>query len=176
MSDDIKTVKVIKAGKFLEMVRRGRWEFVRRRGSTGVVGIVATTAAGELILIEQDRPSVQARVIELPAGLVGDDGDAAESSVKAGKREMLEETGYRAGRVKKLVVGGLPSAGLTDEAVDLVRAEGVVKVADGGGVSGESIEVHAVPLAEIEPFLKRKQRAGRRVDLKVWAALWFCRD
>ena len=172
MSDD---VKVLKKGRFIELVRRGTWEYVRRHGSSGVVGIVATTAENELILVEQHRPAVDARVIELPAGLVGDDGDAAESGAKAAKRELLEETGYRAGRVTKLVAGGLVSAGLTDEAVDLVRAENVRKVADGGGVAGEAIEVHAVPVANLPAFLKRKARAGRRVDLKVYSAAWLLR-
>ena len=171
MNDD--DVKVLKKGRFIELARRGKWEYVRRHGVSGVVGIVATTDLGELILIEQFRPPVDARVVELPAGLVGDEG--AETPGKAAKRELLEETGYRARRVTKLS-RGVVSPGLTDEAIDLVRAENVVKVAEGGGVAGEDVEVHLVPVAGVEAFLKRRRRSGRMVDWKVWAALWFCRD
>ena len=169
-------MRVLKTGKFIRLVSRGGWEFVERTGVGGVVGIVATTDVGELILVEQHREPLGCRVIELPAGLVGDDGDAAETSAKAGKRELEEETGYRAGRVSTLVKGGAVSAGLTSETVDLVRAKDVRPVGEGGGIEGEDIQVHVVPLADVPAFLKRKQKAGRRVDFKVYAALWFCSE
>lgn len=161
-------------GKFLRLVRQGKWEFCERHGSTGVVGIVATTAVGEIVLVEQWRDPVGARCVELPAGLVGDDG-MSESSADAAGRELEEETGYRAEVVTPLISNGCVSAGLTSETVDLVRAENVVKTGDGGGLEGEEIEVHLVPLAEIDTFLQAKQQDGRLVDFKVWAGLWFCR-
>ncbi len=169
-------MRVLKTGKFIRLVARGGWEFVERTNAGGVVGIVATTKENGLILVEQHREPVGGRVIELPAGLVGDDGDAAESSAKAGKRELEEEAGYRAGRCSTLVKDGVVSAGLTSETVDLVRAKNVRRVAEGGGVAGEEIEVHVVPMADAAAFLKRKQRAGRRVDFKVYAGLWFCQS
>ncbi|HEY0010219.1 MAG TPA: NUDIX hydrolase, partial [Tepidisphaeraceae bacterium] len=96
--------KYLHRTKFLDLIDRDGWTFVRRPKLAGVVGIVAVTPAGELMLIEQHRPPLGKNVIELPAGLAGD-LDAGESLAAAAKRELLEETGYRASRVKKLAEG-----------------------------------------------------------------------
>lgn len=158
-------------GRFLRLVKRGTWEFVQRKGSTGVVGIVAVTDAGQLLLVEQLRHPVSARCVELPAGLVGD-VDATESVEASAARELEEETGYRPAGIE-ILSEGVTSAGLTDEMVTLVRATGLTKVSDGGGDESEAIEVHAVPLAEVPRFLKEKEAGGRLIDLKVWSALWW---
>ncbi|MEM8886343.1 MAG: NUDIX hydrolase, partial [Planctomycetota bacterium] len=112
-------MKTLAEGKFLRLLKRGRWEFVERVNASSVVAMLAVTRDDEIILVEQYRPAVRRRVIELPAGLVGDvDGDHDE--VRAAKRELVEETGYRARRVEPLV--SIPSsAGLTDETTVLYR-------------------------------------------------------
>ena len=161
-------------GRFLKVVRRGTWEYVARHGSSGVVGVVATTDTDELVLVEQHRPPVGCRVVELPAGLIGDGDDGEDSPVAAGGRELEEETGFTATSITP-ITRGVVSAGLTDEAVDLVRATGLTRVGEGGGVdASEDIEVHVVPLAEVPAFLRARMDAGRQVDLKVWAGLWCC--
>src|SRR5687768_8463814 len=67
-------MQVLGNGRFLELVRDEHgWEYARRVNATGVVVIAASTDKNEVILIEQYRPPVGARVVELPAGLVGDD-------------------------------------------------------------------------------------------------------
>jgi len=159
-------------GRFIEVVTRGGWEFVRRR-SVGVVGIVALTDRGALVLIEQVRPPLNCPVIELPAGLVGDAADNHdESPLVAAQRELIEETGFEAARIEPLA-NGASSAGLTDELIELVLARGLKKVAAGGGVDDEQISVHEVPLREVPDWLASQQRQGKQVDLKVYAALWF---
>ncbi len=65
-------LETLYSGRFLNLVRRGKWEFVERHSATGVVGIVAVTDEGRLLLVEQFRPPLQKQVIELPAGLAGD--------------------------------------------------------------------------------------------------------
>ena len=162
-------------GRFLRLAKRGKWEFCERHGSSGVVGIIATTKGGKLILVEQWREPVGAKAIELPAGLVGDaEDDEGESSVAAALRELEEETGYHARNGGELVVsGGCVSAGMTSERVDLVRAKGVKKIGPGGGVDGEDITVHSIPLKKVPKFLERSQADGCTVDFKVWAALWL---
>ena len=57
-----------------------------RTNATGVVVVVPVTDAGELVLVEQYRPPVQSRVLELPAGLVGDNGDDKEDFKIAAQR------------------------------------------------------------------------------------------
>ena len=61
--------EILAAGRFLRLVRRGTWEYAERVHPRPAVVIVAVTSAGELVLVEQFRVPLQARVIELPAGL-----------------------------------------------------------------------------------------------------------
>ena len=160
----------IAEGRFLRLVRRGRWEFATRKGSRGVVAIVALTADEKVVLVEQERPAVGGRVIELPAGLVGDEDDA-ETALAAAKRELEEETGYVAESWTRLT-SGLSSGGLTDESVVFFRAENLRRVGAGGGVGGEAITVHEAPVAEVMAWLERKGEEGVRFDLKLLAGLW----
>lgn len=165
--------RVLYAGKHLQMVARGSWEFAHRPKISGIVGIVAVTDQQELILIRQHRPPLDRDVIEIPAGLAGDvAGSETESLANAAKRELLEETGYEAKRMKLLSYGA-SSAGLCDEIIHLFLATGLKKVADADGDPTEQIETIPVPLAKVESWLKRQQKAGAQVDLKVFAALHF---
>ena len=61
-------------GAFLEFKESEKWEFVQRVNAARIVVIMALTTNGNLLLVEQYRPPVEGRVIELPAGLVGDSG------------------------------------------------------------------------------------------------------
>ncbi len=160
-------------GNYLQAVRVGRWEYVRRKNTTGIVLIVALTPANELIFVEQFRPPVNARVIELPAGLAGDiEGQEHEALAVAAARELEEETGYRAARIEMLTHGPV-SAGLTSEVVTFFRAFDLERVSDGGGDHNEDIEVHRIPLSEVPGWLHERQRGGTAVDSKVYAALYF---
>ena len=162
---------ILHAGRHLELVRDGRWEYVRRRTASAVVGIVALTPADELLLVEQFRIPVGSAVIELPAGLVGDE-DAGEDLLVAANRELEEETGWRAGRLS-ILCRGTSSAGLTSETVTMVRAEQLTRVGSGGGVGGEGITVHAVPLREVMAWLATRMATGQLIDHKIHAALWW---
>lgn len=62
------------------------------------VNVVALTPAEELVLVRQFRQGARAVTLEIPGGLV----DPGESPDEAGARELLEETGYRAGRLESL--------------------------------------------------------------------------
>ena len=157
------------AGRHVSVLARGKWEFVTRNTRRPAVGIVAITGERRIVLVEQFRPPVNARVIELPAGLAGDQAGAEqEPLLAAAQRELLEETGYRAARWTELA-GGYSSPGLTDELVVLFLAEGLTKVAPGGGDASEQITIHEVPLDGIAQWL-----AGQRkpVDLKLYAGLF----
>ena len=59
-------------GKYISALKRGRWEYVSRTGSTNAVVILAEHD-GRVILIEQYRVPVGGICLELPAGLVGDE-------------------------------------------------------------------------------------------------------
>ena len=156
---------------WLKLQRIGRWDLVRRIHSDACVGILAITDEQEIILVEQFRVPVQQRVIEIPAGIVGDEEEhRGEALEETAVRELLEETGYRAGSIRLL--GKSPtSAGLTAEFTHFFHATGLVGESDGGGVSGEDIEVHRVPLAKLRQWLAEREEEGIALDHKIHAAL-----
>jgi ADP-ribose pyrophosphatase len=160
-------------GKFLSLVREDRWEYAERVNTTGAAIIAAVTEEGHLLLVEQYRIPCHARTIELPAGIIGDDpGAGSESHAEAARRELLEETGYAAGKMEELVTGPA-SSGVTSELVTLFRATQLRRVHAGGGIEHEEITVHEVPLNDVRGFLLEKSRAGVLVDPKVYAGLYF---
>jgi ADP-ribose pyrophosphatase len=156
--------EIVWQGKFLAAKRQGKWEYVSRtRGVSAAVILAIVDDA--VILVEQDRVPLGRRCLELPAGLVGDDqqGEPVEA---AAIRELEEETGYRA---EKMVSLGRfhASPGMSSEGFTLLRAEGLTKVGEGGGVGGEDIAVYLVPLAEVPAFVERKRAEGVAIDVKL---------
>jgi ADP-ribose pyrophosphatase len=156
--------RTLHEGDHLTLLERNGWEFAQRNHGVGVVAIIAVTDEGELLLVEQHRLPTGCAVIELPAGLVAD--DLQETLLEAAARELMEETGFRAERIEPLI-SGPTSAGLTDECVALVRAQGVRRVSAGGGVDDEEIQVHLVALGSLSTWLAERERDGVLVDLKV---------
>jgi ADP-ribose pyrophosphatase len=151
-------------GKYISALKRGRWEYVSRTGSTNAVVILAEHD-GKVILIEQYRVPVGRRCVELPAGLVGDEDKHATVEGTAVK-ELEEETGFTADRIERL--GEFHSSpGMVAESFTLVRAHGVRKVGEGGGTEHEDITVHLVPRAEIPAFVEQRRAAGCAVDVKL---------
>jgi ADP-ribose pyrophosphatase len=62
---------------------------------------------------------------------------------------------------------------MSNERIAFVRAEGLVRTGEGGGVDGEDIIVHAVPRANAAAWLMQKQAEGYELDLKLWGGLWM---
>lgn len=173
MPNDTAKQKIIGRGRFVELVEENGWEFVRRHASTGVVVIIATTDAGELVLVEQPRVPIGRRAIELPAGLVGDvRGSEDEPFERAAERELEEETGFHATRWARLLETP-GSVGLSSEMLTYYRATGLSRVGPGGGDATEDITVHLIPLGEVRAFLAAKLAAGLAIDPKVFVGLYF---
>jgi ADP-ribose pyrophosphatase len=160
--------QVVWEGRFIAAKRRGKWEYVSRtRGvSAAVILAIDTDEDGDhVILVEQYRVPLRAWCLELPAGLIGDEqeGEPAEA---AAIRELEEETGYRAAHM--VDVGRFhASPGMSSEGFTLLRAEGLERTGAGGGVEGEEIVVHRVPLGEVPAFVAARRAAGCAIDVKM---------
>ena len=160
------------AGRYLNLLERDGWEFASRSNAELVVKLVAVTKEAELVLVEQFRKPVNASVIELPAGLVGDHGNRGESLFDAAQRELEEETGYAAGNLELLMTGP-SSAGLSDEIISFVLATDLRRVGPGGGDDSEDIRVLPVPLTEVDAWLATQIAVGRILDARIFAALYW---
>ena len=160
--DDAETV--MWQGRFITAKTRGKWEYVSRaRGIKAAV--ILALEDDHVLLVEQYRVPLGANCIELPAGLIGDH-EEGEDTLESAARELEEETGYRA---ESLEIAGefFSSPGMVSESFSLVRASGLTKVSDGGGVDGENIIVHRIALSDVPEFVQTKRAEGCVVDVKL---------
>ncbi|GGI77815.1 hypothetical protein GCM10007973_13310 [Polymorphobacter multimanifer] len=156
-------------GKYLEVHCDGSWEYASRVSRIGAAVILAITDDREIILVEQLRRSHGAHTIELPAGLIGDTS-ATDTAADAARRELEEETGYTADDFENL--GDFAtSPGMSSEMFTMFRAHGLRRIGPGGGVDGENITPHVVPLAALPAFLAEKRAAGLVIDCRLLLAL-----
>jgi ADP-ribose pyrophosphatase len=164
MNDEDAPEKVMWQGKFITAKTRGKWEYVgRARGIKAAV--ILAIDDDHVLLVEQYRVPLGVNCIELPAGLIGDH-DAGEDALTSAARELEEETGYRAATME-LVGEFFSSPGMVSESFSLVRALGLTKVSEGGGVDGENITVHRVALTDLRAFVSAKRTEGCAVDVKL---------
>jgi len=87
----------------------------------GAVGVVALDEDGRVVLVNQYRHPVRARLDELPAGILDVDG---ESALSAAQRELAEEAKLEADDWAVLV-DIFSSPGFSDEAVRIFLARGL---------------------------------------------------
>jgi 8-oxo-dGDP phosphatase len=115
----------------------------------GAVAVLAIDEAQHVLLIRQYRHAVGRFLWELPAGIRDVDG---EPPLATAKRELLEETGYRAGDWLTLA-DFFTTPGMSDERVRVFLARGLTKVPDAERTFSArheeaSIQIAWVPLDE----------------------------
>ena len=151
-------------GKFVTAKRKGKWEYVSR--SRGIkAAVVLAVEDGHVLLVEQYRVPLNKNCLELPAGLIGDE-TVGEDPLEAAGRELEEETGYRATTLESLGEY-YSSPGMVSESFTLVRATGLTKVSEGGGVEGEGITPHRIALSELSDFIATKRADSCAIDVKL---------
>lgn len=156
-------------GKYLEMHKDGTWEYAARVAALGAAVILAITEDRQIILVEQYRRALKARTIELPAGLIGDTS-ATDTAHGAARRELEEETGYSAQKFENIGEFAT-SPGMSSEMFTLFKACGLHKTGPGGGVAGEDITPHSVPLVALAEFLAVQRAKGCIIDCRLTMAL-----
>ena len=165
--DHDKPEEIVWQGKYVTAKTRGRWEYVSRSRGIRAAVILAVDEDDHVLLVEQYRVPLGQTCIELPAGLIGDDdGSPDEDPLAAAGRELVEETGYEAAILEDMGTY-FSSPGMVSESFTLVRARGLSRVGEGGGVDGEDITVHRVARANVPSFLARKRAEGCGIDVRM---------
>jgi len=108
----------------------------------GAVAIAAIPAPGRILLVRQLRVAVGGSLVELPAGTL----EPGESPRAAAGRELREETGYRARRLRK-ISEFYPAPGFCTELLRIYLAEDLVP-APARPDRDERIRVENVPLPD----------------------------
>ena len=120
-------------------------------GHPGAVAILAVDGADRVLLVRQYRVPAGAALLEIPAGTL--DVDAATGAIEdpdgAARRELEEETGFRAGRWQKLA-SFWTAPGFATELMHLYLATELTPAhADRlGPDEDERLELEALPLAD----------------------------
>ena len=139
-----------------------KWDFVHHTKGGGAC-VVPVLPDERILMIHQYRPMNDRETTELPAGAF--DADDPDFAVTA-SRELEEETGYRCGKIRRLVRLDTAVA-WCDERVEVYLAEDLEKVGSQKLDEAEEIRVEAIPVEE----LKRRSFAGEIRDAKTVAGI-----
>jgi len=129
----------------------------------GAVAILPVLDDGKLLVVKQYRTAARRSLIEIPAGTL----EAGEAPVACAKRELIEEAGVAAGRLRKLFSCYL-APGYSTEKIHFFLATQLVPTS-GRQAEDESIIVRAIDLHE---GLKAIER-GKIEDAKTISALYY---
>jgi len=113
------------------------------------VNVVAVTENDDVLMVRQYRPGLGSVHFEIPAGTT----DAEDTDIEiAGRRELLEETGYGGGRWSPLMTLSANPA-LQNNLTYTFLAEGVVPMAVPHTEASEDLRLHLVPARELEGMI-----------------------
>lgn len=141
-----------------------RWIDLQMITHPGAVCIVPFLKSGQIILLRQFRPAINAYHFELPAGTL----DEKENPLTCARRELKEETGYTAKRwTRKGRIYPLPA--YSDEQIIIYQAEGLT-LAQSAPEEYEIIEVLVMTVPQIRSLFSK----GKIIDAKTICALTFC--
>ena len=143
----------------------GQWECIRHPGGALAVPV---TADGKFVLVKQYRFTVAGRLLEFPAGTVEPD----ESPLETIKREIEEETGYRASKWQDMGKFIL-APGYSDEYIYAFLAQDLEKLAT-PPQQDEDEDIEVVLMSETE--LERAIMAGEPIDGKTIACFYMARN
>jgi ADP-ribose pyrophosphatase len=131
--------------------RHAERDVIRHNGSVVILAIDATKSKKDpwIVLERQYRHAANQYLWELPAGKL----DAGEEAVDGAKRELEEETGYRAKKWKPLVEY-FASPGFLGESMKVFLAEGLI-AGDAHPEEDEQIEFRLVKLSDLVKMIEQ---------------------
>jgi ADP-ribose pyrophosphatase len=146
------------------------YEIVDHPDAVGIVAVREGSEGPEVALVRQSRPAINVETWEIPAGLV--DPNEIGDPKRTAERELLEETGYIAGKMIFLH-RHFPSPGFSNEAISIYLAT-ELREAPGSPVP-DPFEIDQLEWKAFDDALTMC-RDGEIVDGKTVIGLWLARD
>ncbi|WP_438448842.1 NUDIX hydrolase [Gorillibacterium sp. sgz5001074] len=134
-------------------------EIVRHPGAVAVMALVD----GKMLMVEQFRKPMEKSLIEIPAGKL----DPGEDPMDAARRELEEETGYKAGSLRP-ISSFYSSPGFADELLHVYLAEDLVK-GEPKPDEDEFLDCMALTLEEAEACMAEGKISDAKTILAVYA-------
>jgi len=132
----------------------------------GAVAIIAITAEGKLVLVEQYRKALERSIIEIPAGKL----EPGEKPEYTARRELEEETGYGCHSLQYLQ-SFATSPGFADEIIHLFVAKDLYKIEEKADLDeDEFVELLEVTVSEAEEMVKEQKIYDAKT---AFAVLWM---
>jgi ADP-ribose pyrophosphatase len=140
-----------------------RRDLIHHSGSIVILAVDESGLVPQILLERQYRHAAKDYLWELPAGRIEPD----ERELKAGKRELLEETGYTASRWRR-ILKFYASPGFVAETMAVYLATGL-KAGKAQPEADEYIQLRMVSLpAAVEMVLKGTIRDGKTIASVLW--------
>lgn len=133
----------------------------------GAVMIMPLFENGDVLLERQYRYPMRKVFIEFPAGKK----DAGEVPLETAKRELLEETGYRAERYTH-VTDIHNALAYSDEVIHFYLAEGLIQAGEQQLDDNEFVQLLRVPLSQLMDWIK----SGWISDVKTQLGAFWLQD
>ena len=138
-----------------------KWDFVSHR--MGAACVLAVKPNGKILMVRQYRSALDRETLEVPAGKR--DSVNEDTSICA-SRELEEETGYRAGKLERLL--SLKSTvAFCDELIDVYLATDLEKIGEQHLDESEEIDIEEWDLNDLVEMCY----AGTIQDSKTVAAI-----
>jgi 8-oxo-dGTP pyrophosphatase MutT (NUDIX family) len=131
------------------------------------VVVVAFTKDKKAVVLEQYYVSQQATITALVAGII----EKREKTADTARRELLEETGYKAGKIVPL--GSVIKGKYTTGRVSFLLALDAQKVADQDLEANEDIRVRTVPMKQFKNMVFKGKIAEVYMELGARRALEY---
>lgn len=139
---------------------------VRHRGAATILPLLQTNEGLRIVVIRNERVTIDSFLLELPAGGI----DENEEPISAAARELIEETGYKAGSMRPLCQF-YTTPGLTDELMHVFIASDLEFV----GQQLEPYESMTVELMRVDQLLEMLD-SGQIMDGKTMVAIHTARS
>jgi ADP-ribose pyrophosphatase len=140
-------------------------EVIQHSGSVVILAIDDSQSEVRILLERQYRYSAHDYLLELPAGRI----DPGENALAAGKRELLEETGYTA-RKWRQVLHFYPSPGFLNETMTVLLAQ-TLRPGLANPEADEFIEYELIPLGQALKLIRTGRiRDGKTIAGTLWLA------